>query len=378
MKKKKVCIISTVHSVFDIRIFRKQAKTLAEAGYDVTFIVEHYKQEIIDEIKIIPLTKHKNRVARIFVSTFKALLSALKEKADIYHIHDPELYFVGACLKLLTNKKVIHDNHEHYEKDILGKLWIPENYRKIYLFFFKIYEKLCIPFLDAIIYVVPDIKERFKNFKGPLIEIRNYPNKIKEEDINFENKEWNKVVFWGGVTEIRGISELIQAFHIVTKEIPDATLDIVGDVYPLSYKENLLSLISEYNLEKNINLIKFVPFPELKEIAEKSSIGIVTYLPVSENNVIGLPNKILEYMVYKLAVVASDFPLYKEIIEESQCGFTVNPGLPEDIAKKIIILMQNQELCKQFAESGYKDVMEKYNWEVESIKLLNLYKELLY
>ena len=59
---KKVCILTSVHPAFDTRIFHKEAKTLARAGYDVTLIAQHDKNETIDGIKIVALPKPKNRI----------------------------------------------------------------------------------------------------------------------------------------------------------------------------------------------------------------------------------------------------------------------------------------------------------------------------
>lgn len=59
MRKIKVCHITTVHSPFDVRIFHKECKTLAKAGYDVYLIVQHDKEKIIDGVHIISLPKVK-------------------------------------------------------------------------------------------------------------------------------------------------------------------------------------------------------------------------------------------------------------------------------------------------------------------------------
>lgn len=62
----KVCILTTVHPLFDTRIFHKEAKTLVKAGYYVTLIVQHDKNDVVDGVKIIALPKPRNRFAPIF------------------------------------------------------------------------------------------------------------------------------------------------------------------------------------------------------------------------------------------------------------------------------------------------------------------------
>lgn len=66
---KKICILTSVHPAFDVRIFYKEARTLARAGYDVTLIAQHDKNEIVDGVKVIALPKAKNRFFRVFFLT---------------------------------------------------------------------------------------------------------------------------------------------------------------------------------------------------------------------------------------------------------------------------------------------------------------------
>lgn len=97
----KVSILTSVHPLFDTRIFHKEAKSLAKAGYDVTPIAQHDKEEVVDGIRIVPLPKAKDRIVRMTKTVWQTYRKAFKIDADIYHFHDPELIPIGLMLKLL-------------------------------------------------------------------------------------------------------------------------------------------------------------------------------------------------------------------------------------------------------------------------------------
>ena len=87
-------------------------------------------------------------------------------------------------------------------------------------------------------------------------------------------------------------------------------------------------------------------------------------------------NKLYEYMAAGLPVIASDFPLWKKIIEKNYCGICIDPSNPEKIAKAIEYLIKHPDEAKKMGGNGKKAVLEKYNWENESKKLLKVYKNL--
>ncbi|MCD6321857.1 MAG: hypothetical protein J7L77_02410, partial [Clostridiales bacterium] len=127
---RKICILTSVHSPFDVRIFHKEAKSLIKGGYDVTLIAQHEKSEIVEGIKIIALPKQKNRFARMTKTVWMIFKLALKENAEIYHFHDPELMPLAKLMSLM-GKLVIYDMHENVPRQINDKGWINPSLKKL-------------------------------------------------------------------------------------------------------------------------------------------------------------------------------------------------------------------------------------------------------
>src|SRR5699024_773142 len=135
MMRKRIVHITTVHPPFDTRIFYKECMSLADAGYEVYLI--HTESTDFDEnkfkesnIKPVLLKRQNGRIIRILKGTKEALYEALKLKADIYHIHDPELLLISSKLKK-SGAKVVYDMHEDYHTSIMQKEYIPKILRTI-------------------------------------------------------------------------------------------------------------------------------------------------------------------------------------------------------------------------------------------------------
>jgi len=361
----KVCILTSVHLAFDGRVFHKEAKSLAKAGYDVTLVAQHDKYETVDGIKIVALSRPKNRFERITRIVWHVLKIALKEKADVYHFHDPELVSVGLVLKLFTQSKLIYDVHECYRLQILNKAWIRSyKIRRIIAFFFYQFEQFSARFFDVIICATRDIAEDFPKEKTTTIRNFTVLGMIKESQPGcIVKKEKNTIIYAGELTKIRGIRELIQAMELLEQR---CELWLIGKWYEERFKEECMKL-EGWHHTKYFGVVSLTEVPKYMKNAD---IGISTLYPV-KNYLTSLPTKAFEYMSCSLPMIMSDFPYWKEVF--GKCALFVDPYAAKNLAEKIQYFLENPDIASQFGKRGRQLVVEKYNWENESRKLMNLY-----
>ncbi|RKX54555.1 MAG: glycosyltransferase family 1 protein [Thermotoga sp.] len=362
----KVCILTSVHPPFDGRIFHKEAKTLAKAGYDVVLIAQHNEEEIIDGVRIVPLPKPRNRFERMTRVVWRLFRLALREKADVYHFHDPELIPVGLVLKLF-GKKLIYDVHEDVPQDILTKNWIGNSIvREIASFFFSGFENLSCTFFNGIVAATPDIAKKFPSQKT--ITLRNFPileliDKTEPLDIS---KQKPIIIYAGGLMKIRGIKEIVQAMEFVGDR---AELWLLGKWENEEFERECESLKGwEYT-----KYLGYVPYGKHYSFIKMANIGVINFLPLP-NQQKAMPNKPFEYMVCSLPMIMSNFSYWQGIFGE--CALFANSYNPKDIAEKILYLLDNPDEAKRLGNNGRKLIEEKYSWENESKKLLGVYKKL--
>ena len=91
------------------------------------------------------------------------------------------------------------------------------------------------------------------------------------------------------------------------------------------------------------------------------------------NHVNAQPTKLFEYLAVGLPVIASDFPLWRKIIEGSGCGLLVDPLDPQGIASAMEWILDHSEEAEAMGRQGRQVVERTYNWEIEFGKLLDLY-----
>ncbi len=175
-KKFRICLLSSVHHAYDTRIFYREAATLSESGYRVTLVAQHNKNEIINNIKIIPVPKFRNRFHRIVIGNWFIFIVSMKEKANLYHFHDPELIPAGLLLKAV-GRKVIFDIHEKYDKIILARDYTAPFFRKILSILYKIFIMRFLNYFDYVIPAYDEIKSLLAKFvdAGKIQTVTNYP-----------------------------------------------------------------------------------------------------------------------------------------------------------------------------------------------------------
>jgi glycosyltransferase involved in cell wall biosynthesis len=366
----KVAHLSSAHPPDDIRIFYKECRTLAQAGYEVVLITPHDRDEVVNGVRIRSVSKPSGRYERMMGTVSEIYKAALQEDAFIYHFHDPELLPVGMKLRI-KGKKVIYDAHEDLPRQILTKPWIPSFLRRIVGAGADLVEKLCVQYIDRIITVTSTIADRFPEHKTSIVH--NYP--ILEELTAAEPEPYNErgpiMAYVGGITEIRGIKEMVAAVNLIPEDV-GMCLAIAGEFSPPRLEREVCSMEGW----ERVDYLGWQSRQEVANLLNKARIGLVLLYPTL-NYLDSYPIKMFEYMAAGIPVIASDFPLWRKIVEDIGCGLLVDPLEPQAIADAVRWLLAHPIEAESMGKCGQIAVAEHYNWDMEAQKLLEVYKSLL-
>lgn len=359
----KICHLTSVHPRNDVRVF-KECKSLA-SNYDVSLIVaDNNGFEEKDNVKIHDVGTASGRLSRMLFTTKKVYKKAIKLNCEIVHFHDPELLFVGLLLKR-KGKKVIFDVHEDVSKQISYKYYINKNIRKTLSFLYQLIEKFASKKFDHIITTTQAIYQIFSNDNKTVIN--NYPVfHLNSESTPFKAKK-DEIIYSGLIGEVRNIRGIIEALSLT-----DTRLNLAGKFETNKLRDEIIAMKGW----SQVNEFGFVRRAVVNDLLSISKIGLIINKPI-EAAINSQPNKMFEYMNAGLPVVASNFPLWKEIVEKYDCGICVDPLDPKEISEAIIYLLNNNDVAERMGQNGKKVVENHFNWSNEEKKIQTIYKNLL-
>ena len=360
--------LTSAHPRYDTRIFVKQCRSMVERGHKVTLIVADAQGEAVrDGVRILDVGKHPGRLGRVLRSTRKVYECAVAIEADVYVLHDPELIPSGMRLKRL-GKKVVFDSHEDVPTQLRGKPYLGRTSAMLISRTFQVYERFACHRFDGIVGATPFIREKFDNINRRTIDINNYPI-LDEFDFT---RPWSdkaiQVCYVGNIAAMRGIKELVKACALLRTP---ATLALAG-----AFETSALAAeVSLYAGWCRVQAMGHLDRTDVSNVMAQSMAGLVTLHP-QENYLDALPVKMFEYMAAGIPVIASDFPLWRQIIESNSCGLCVDPMNPAALAGAIDYIITHPEHARQMGVNGRRAAMETYNWRTESEKMLDFYDNL--
>ena len=357
--------LTSVHAIDDTRILHKECKCLARAGHDVALMACHERDETLHGVRIIALGRPRNRFDRATRVAWSFFRRAMRERADVYHLHDPELLWIGVLLKL-GGRTVIYDVHEDVPKQIMNKFWIRPWAKRLLSRAAMLAEAVASRTLDALVTATPTIAEKFPVSKT--VVVQNFPESAvahtNGEVTPFEERE-SAFVYTGGLTEAQGLREMMDAYSLLP---PGVTGTVAGrfDHAPLEAQ------IRAGDGWKRVRYLGQLQRDGVMEAIRSARCGVVVDRPIS-NYLDAYSTKMFEYMACGVPVVYSNFPLWIRLMSEADCGVAVDPTDPQAIAEAIQRLADDPEEARRLGENGRHAIATRFNWEAELAKLEALY-----
>ncbi len=400
----RVCMLVDTNFVEDRRV-RKEAKSLLEAGYQVTVIalrnwlgmgseLPDEKVQMFDGVKLIYIDSKKSkssfRILRFISNFFNIRLKvsylfakhAISEEADIYHSHDLDTLLEGFIAARVNCSKLIYDSHEFFTEIRIPGL----NATLIYRPYWKLIERLLISHVDGVITVCASIADEFSKRYGiprPIIvhncaELRPFQKQdLIRERFNI-SPEKKIVLYLGSLFLGRGVEIIIDSAAYLGK---DAALIIIGPVMGSGadkYNEQLQARIDSIRSSTEATVIMAPPIPPDKVYSYLMSadLGIVFYEDTCFNNN-GLPNKLFDYMMAGLPIIASCMSEIRRVIQETNSGIALKNTDAKKLGTAISRALRDPEHLKRSRTNARMFAEKKYNWANESRKLLQLYRNVL-
>lgn len=367
----RICMLTTTHRPHDGRIFEKEAKSLAKE-HDVTIIAPSDSGGAGEDggVRVVAVRRPASNLLHP-VTLWRAFRACLSHKCDVIHCHEPDALLIALLLKAVSGRKVVYDVHEHWPSEIPFDLGLPNTTALT-----RFLEHLISPvelglarFADAKIAVSESVAERFRgNGREPVI-ISNFSVADSMPPASQAGSGYSVMYMAGNMQLFHGIRECISAMSKVTANYPDLSLTLVGNV-----REDIGAIAAKTDPRPEITLTGYLPYREMYETLRAGCIGLLVFQPDYYNAYIGLPNKLFDYMLCGLPVVASDFPEIRRVVREAECGVLVDPTDPDAIAEAIIYLLEHPDEAQRMGANGRRAVERRYNWGEMERRLLAMYR----
>lgn len=301
----------------------------------------------------------------------RVVVRALRSRADLYVANDLPTLLPTLLAARLRRKPLVYRAHELYAE---------AHPQTPFAGFWRFLDRLLVPRCDAV--VTPEenrsviYREEFGAREAPLT-VRNCPpyreplssrrlrDEVRERGVAFSTI----VLYQGLVDSMRCIEEIAEAARHFDEGV---VLVILGGGYG-KWADPAAALADR----ERVVVLPRVPYEEVPPLTASADVGVLLYRNNCRNNYLCAPNKVFEYMMMGVPVIASRFPGMVSLVEQQGVGLCVDPERPEEIAAAVNRLARDPELRARMRAEALRLTRERYNWEQEFPRLWARYRQLL-
>ena len=362
---------------FDFRVYR-EARALADAGYAVSLVASDFVSGALPplwsafELHLIPIDRRRSLRASYPRFWRRAARSAQMACADVYHAHDLDALWPAARAARRRGVPLVYDSHELFagQSSLVGRPAIRG--------FWEWWERRLLRRVDRVMTVsdaiAADLHRRYDLDTLPTV-VRNLPpwrepvvDSPLRVALGLADDPQPLALYQGGFLTDNGLTEVIDAMRL----IDHGRLVLLGGG---PTEAALRDQVASADLQARVRFLPRVPFPELHQWTCGADFGVCVIKPTGDSFAWSLPNKLFEYFVAGLPVLAGDTPQIRKVIVDTGAGVLTDPRNPAAIAEALRSLYADIEGRSQLAAAA-RQAAHNYCWEAEAPRLLALYDSL--
>lgn len=351
--------LTTVHPPRDNRIFNKEATALAASGVDVTLIAQQAGSEPVNGVSMVELPVPRGRVQRLGAAQLWAWRALQQVKPELLHVHDPELIPMALLWARTHKAGFVYDAHEDLVGQIDDKRYLNRPAKAAARLYARSILGLADKLADAIVVATPVIAAKYSHKKT--VVVRNYPW-LKDYPAVERTPVPGRVVYVGGLTVGRKSEVMLKTVQAVE----GASMVMAGPADAPTQK-----LIDALPDDGRISYRGRVQPAEIPGLLTTGEVGLVFLEPLP-NYRESLPTKLFEYMAAGIPFIASDFPYWRQLLDEYDAGIFVDTSDEKAPAEALRSLLADPQRCREMGQRGRRAIEKVFNFEADVPGLVEL------
>jgi glycosyltransferase involved in cell wall biosynthesis len=374
----RILVVQSSRAAHHPRHHYRLAAALAGAGHDVRMLAQPDRTGgHRDAVPMDYLPLRRNRLTRMLSGPL-TMMRIARSKPDVVYVVCLDLLPCAVLLKWLTGVAVLYDSSEQYDEYMLTKKYLPRPVRVVLRSIIRVVEPWLAARVDAATCAVPVIRDKFVAAGVRTTMVRNFPPAALAES-NERGGPYDYDVIVAGTIRADGLPVLVDtiAEHVALAPTPPRWI-VVCRYYDPPEQEAIERALTDADVRPHVDLRHNLTLSEVHRLLARTRVGLIGY-PDEPYYHIALPLRVFEYLAIGLPFVSGRFPLIAELIQDRNgdaAAILTTPGDGRAYAAALEALLRDDELREAMSRNGPALVRTRYNWDLESRKLLDVVDDL--
>lgn len=358
----------------DVRASHKEAWSLRHSGYQVVLVCRDAPVQKYLGMRVIAARAHAQGLLRPIVNTPRLLRQALRLKADLYVLENPDTLLVAFLLSLMR-KRVVYSSHEDFLRKAEIHPRIPRMLRRLFGFAIVACEFMLARMTAATVVTQPSVRQRYHPCA---ILVENAPlthgpilDRAGQIYSQLPSTDMPTLVYAGGIRRSRGLDRMLELVARLN-EIQPWKLKLLGR---FTYSGALRKAETHAGW-RYVDYFGHVHHSVSLAHIRSADIGLALL-----DNIGGYAEasitKLYEYMLMETPFVASDFRVWRESIDDTAAGLFVDTDDMAALASQINELIADRERYQRMQASGRQFIEQTFNWRIVSAPIQNAVRNLV-